>query len=114
MPTILHGQWCQTAGNKDGGIYKKAVNYCKDTRPMVFDVIEHGFWIKIGKSKVRVMCVPMQVTSWGHGTAILGFDVSAACGTDDNSTPIYKLEFTFEFEALPDTKNIFIRHSKGE
>jgi hypothetical protein len=93
MPESLFGQWCRTRGTDDHGFYVKAKNFCKETRPLVFQVIKFGFWIKLVNVKTKIMCVPQQIDALDHGW---GWRVVADCGADDNSTPIYRMGFTFE------------------
>jgi len=91
MPQYLVGDWCQTSGNNTGGDYIKAKNFCKETRPIAFIVRSVGFWIKLSGAKTRIICAPTDVEPFAHGWA-----VSADCGADDNSTPVYRMEFVFE------------------
>ena len=102
MPEYLTGQWCgvQTPlgwlKNYEGGVllegdYIKAKNFCKETRPMIFDIHQVGFWIKLADVQPRIMCVPRKVEIFAHGWSVV-----ADCGAEDLSTPVYRMGFTFE------------------
>jgi hypothetical protein len=87
MPEFLTGDWCQVGAD----FFVKAKNYCRETRPQAFIIRQVGFWVKLADVKTKVICVPLKVEPWAHG-----WNVTADCGAEDNSTPIYRFEFTFE------------------
>src|SRR5262249_19335132 len=91
MPDYLVGDWCQTVGSNTTGDYVKAKKFCKETRPLSYIVRSLGFWIKLSGAKTKILCTPTGVEPFAHGWL-----VSAACGADDNSTPVYQMEFVFE------------------
>jgi hypothetical protein len=95
MPEFLTGQWCQTAVKTnqygESGDYIKAKNLCKETRPVIFDIHQVGFWIKLASVKTRIMCVPLKVEIFAHGWSVV-----ADCGAEDLSTAVYRSGFTFE------------------
>jgi hypothetical protein len=95
MPEFLRGQWCQTAAKTDqygeSGDYIKAKNFCKETRPVIFDIHQVGFWIKLASVKARIMCVPLKVEIFAHGWLVV-----ADCGAEDLTTGVYRSGFTFE------------------
>jgi hypothetical protein len=68
---------------------------------VVYDVHTVGFWIRLADVRPLIMCVPVEVELWAHGWL-----VTADCGADDNSTPVYRMGFTFEFEADADKVTI--------
>ena len=94
MPSNTWGQWCLLEGDKHDGYYKKAINYCREDRPIAFDIFEFGFYVKLRGVKIRVMCVPTEVEGREAG-GIRFFNVTAACGADDNSVPVVSNEFQF-------------------
>jgi len=91
MPQYLVGDWCQTSGSYTIGDYIKAKNFCKETRRIAYIVRPVGFWIKLSGAKTMIICTPTDVELFAHG-----WTVSAACGADDNSTPVYQMDFVFE------------------
>jgi hypothetical protein len=111
MPKHLTGQWCQTREWSDqygkGGDFIKAKNVCKEARPVVYDIHQVGFWIKLAGVQARIMCGPLKVEIWAHGWSVV-----ADCGADDLSTPVYRSEFTFEFGRDQDKMAISLRTAK--
>jgi hypothetical protein len=90
MPDFLAGQWCLTSGTNVAGTYTRAKNFCKESRPVAFQITRYGFWIKLANNNIKIICSPETVSVFASG-----WHVVAACGADDNSTPVYRLGFTF-------------------
>jgi hypothetical protein len=96
MLESLTGQWCQISGTSIHGEYRKAKNYCREDRPVSFIVHNPGFWIKLRNVKTKIICIPQGVEPFALGRI---WDVDAICGAENNSTPVYRLSFTFEKQA---------------
>jgi hypothetical protein len=104
MPEYLIGQWCgaQTPDrwlkNSEGGVilegqYIRAKNFCKETRPMIFDIHRFGFWIKLAYEQAKILCTPQEVELYAHGWSV----VADCKAEDDRSTPpVYRMGFTFD------------------
>jgi hypothetical protein len=87
MPRFLEGQWCQ----HENGLFVRAKNFCKPTRPTVFTITKVGFWISHARVRTAQICSPVNVETYQHG-----WFVAADCGASDNTTPVSRLQFVFE------------------
>ena len=70
MPRFLEGQWCQ----HENGLYIRAKNFCKPTRPMVYSISRFMFVVS-GSTTPRVKCSPVSVNPSGRGWTVV-----ADCG----------------------------------
>jgi hypothetical protein len=95
MPDALVGQWCRTSGDDVRGWYVKAKTACKATRPITFTINKFGMWIKLAGIKPMIMCLPQQVQSTDPDWEF-SWSITADCGADDNSTPVYRITFDFD------------------
>jgi hypothetical protein len=76
MPKFLEGQWCQ----HEDGLFIRAKNFCKPTRPTVFTISKSGLGIS-----GWTVCAPVSVDRFPRGWTVI-----ADCGDS------HPLEFQFE------------------
>ena len=98
LPDELTGAWCEVGKTEiTRGLYEtnyaKAKTSCRADRPTVFTIHPVGFWIRLATVKsAQIMCVPIEIKKVLTEKM---WDVTADCGADNNSTPIYRIVYTF-------------------
>jgi hypothetical protein len=89
LPKEFIGTWCliELADGGELQVYKRAVRFCRPDRLMVLKIMPNGF-VKFTTKGPNTLCA---TPTFEPGPKSGGV-VTAACGADDNSSPVRRVE----------------------